>query len=349
MYLRSFVSALLLAMGSLLVWGQPESGRITVTFRDIPLGEAISAVESAGRYTFLYDAAGLDLSVKVSLAAENMPLMEALDTMLSPVSVGYEINGRQIVLYPDVVDGGYRVITGTVLDTGGQPIPGVAVMTSRAGHGVSAGTDGKFSIRTGPDEQSLTFSCLGYVEKTVTLSGKRDHITVYLSEDAISLDATVVVGYGTQKKVNLTGAISVVESDELKDRISPTLSHMLQGTVPGLNISTSSGRPGNGASINIRGVNSINGGSPLVLVDGVEGDLDQVNPNDVESISVVKDASSAAIYGARASFGVVLVTTKSGEGSDGRPTVKYSGRFGWTEPTMSTDFETRGYYSVYLI
>ena len=349
MYLRSFVSALLLAIGSVLVWGQPDSDRITVAFRDIPLGEAISAIESASRYTFLYDAAGLDLSVKVSLAADNMPLREALDTMLSPVSAGYEINGRQIVLYPASADGdGYRVVTGTVLDTGGQPIPGVAVLTGKAGHGVSADADGRFSIRLGPDEHSFTFSCLGYVDKTVQLSGRKDHITVYLSEDAISLDATVVVGYGTQKKVNLTGAISTVESEELKDRISPTLSHMLQGTVPGLNISTSSGRPGNGASVNIRGINSINGGSPLVLVDGVEGSLDLVNPNDVESISVVKDASSAAIYGARASFGVVLVTTKSGAGSDGKPTVQYSGRFGWKEPTMSTDFETRGYYSVYL-
>ena len=351
MHLRSFVSAVLLVMGSLLAWGQTGTDRITVSFSSIPLSEAIDAVESASSYTFLYDAAGLDLSVKVSLSAENIPVQEALDRMLFPVSVGYEINGRQIALYPlnsDVDDGVYRVITGEVFDVNNEPIVGAAVFTNQASHGVTTDLDGKFSIRLSQEEHSLTFSCLGYVEKTVRLTGTKDNLTVWLSEDAISLDATVVVGYGTQKKVNLTGAISMVESADLQDRVAPTLSHMLQGNVPGLNVTTSSGRPGNGASINIRGINSINGGEPLVLVDGVEGDLDLVNPNDVESISVVKDASSAAIYGARASFGVILVTTKSGSDSEGKPTVKYSGRFGWTEPTTSTDFETRGYYSVYL-
>ena len=351
MRLKLYVSAVLLAMGSLLARGQSENDRITVSFRDIPLSEAISAVESASRYTFLYDAAGLDLSVKVSLSADNVPIQEALDRMLSPVSTGYEINGRQIALYPLNSGGGnngYRVIAGEVLDINNEPIVGAAVFTNLATHGVTTDLDGKFSIRLSPEEHTLTFSCLGYVGKTVQVSGRKDNLTIYLSEDAISLDATVVVGYGTQKKVNLTGAISTVESADLQDRVAPTLSHMLQGSVPGLNVTTSSGRPGNGASINIRGINSINGGSPLVLVDGVEGDLNTVNPNDVESISVIKDASSAAIYGARASFGVILVTTKSGAESDGRPTVKYSGRFGWTEPTTSTDFETRGYYSVYL-
>ncbi len=351
MRLRSFVSAVLLSIGSLLAWGQTENDRLTVSFREIPLSEAISAVESVSRYTFLYDAAGLDLSVKVSLSADDMPLRDALDKMLSPVSVGYEINGRQIALYPTGYDAdaaGYRVITGVVLDVNSQPIPGVAVFSGKDGHGVSVGVDGRFSIRLSPDEHVLTFSCLGYVDKTVQVSGRKDNLTVYLSEDAISLDATVVVGYGTQKKVNLTGAVSTIESESIQDRTATSLAHMLQGTIPGLNVTTSSGYPGSSASINIRGINSINGGSPLVLIDGVEGDLNIVNPSDVESISVVKDASSSAIYGARASFGVVMVTTKQGSREDGKPKVRYSGKFGWGSPTTSTDFETRGYYSVYL-
>ncbi len=352
MHLRSFVSAALLLTCSLLSRGQSGTDRVTVSFKDAPLSEALSAIESVSRYTFLYDAAELDLSAEVSLNAENMPVHEALNKMLSPISVAFEISDRQIALYPASGGGnteaGYRVIAGNVLDVNSEPIPGVAVMTGTKGDGVATDIEGRFTIRVSADEQTLIFSCLGYVGKTVRIAGHKDHLTVYLSEDAISLDATVVVGYGTQKKVNLTGAISTVESSDLQNRISPNLSHMLQGNVPGLNVSTSSGRPGNGASINIRGINSINGGEPLVLVDGVEGDLDLVNPNDVESISVVKDASSAAIYGARASFGVILVTTKSGAESDGKPVVQYSGRFGWTEPTTSTDFETRGYYSVYL-
>ena len=123
----------------------------------------------------------------------------------------------------------------------------------------------------------------------------------------------------------------------------------LQGSVAGLNITTSSGKPGSTPAINIRGVNSINSADPLVLIDGVVGDLNRVNPNDVESISVIKDASAAAVYGARAAFGVILVTTKNGSAQDGKATVRYSGRFGWEEATTSTDYENRGYWSVYTV
>lgn len=164
------------------------------------------------------------------------------------------------------------------------------------------------------------------------------------------LEETVVVGYGTQKKVNLTGAISVVDDKQLKDRSSHNLSTMLQGSVPGLNVSTSSGVPGSAATLNIRGIASISGSStsPLVLVDGVEGDLARVNPNDVESISVIKDISAAAVYGARAAFGVVLVTTKEGAKSDGKAKVRVSARWGWEEPTTSTDFISTGYWGTYI-
>ena len=124
---------------------------------------------------------------------------------------------------------------------------------------------------------------------------------------------------------------------------------MLQGSVAGLNITTSSGKPGSTPAINIRGVNSINSADPLVLIDGVVGDLNRVNPNDVESISVIKDASAAAVYGARAAFGVILVTTKNGSAQDGKATVRYSGRFGWEEATTSTDYENRGFWPVYTL
>ena len=163
------------------------------------------------------------------------------------------------------------------------------------------------------------------------------------------IDETVVVGYGTQKKVNLTGAITTVASKELENRTSHSLTNMLQGSVPGLNITTSSGTPGASGSINIRGVTSINDAEPIVVIDGAIGDLDRVNPNDVQSISVIKDAAAAAVYGARAAYGVILITTKSGSDKDGKAIVKYSGKFGWEEPTTSTDYETRGYWSVYTV
>ena len=242
-----------------------------------------------------------------------------------------------------------RTVQGTVLDSGQQPVVGAALLYDGGKTGVVTDLDGHFECQVDAGVP-VTFevTCLGYITKNVTVPDTQSQVTIYLAESAVDLEGTVVVGYGIQKKVNLTGAIGTVSSESIENRVAPTLTHMLQGAVPGLNISTSSGRPGNTADINIRGVNSINGGSPLILIDGAEGSLDRVNPNDVESISVIKDASAAAIYGARASFGVILVTTKAGKVQDGKATVHLSARLGWEEPTTSTDFETRGYYSVYL-
>ena len=237
------------------------------------------------------------------------------------------------------------VLHGVIKDSQGGGIPGAAVIPQGTTAGAVADLDGKFSVNVPAGTQSVEVSCLGYDSKTVFLSG-RDNITIVLEESMTSLDATVVVGYGTQKKSDLTGALSVVSSKELENRSAMDVGHMLQGVVPGLTVTSDTGRPGAGVDLNIRGVNSINGGSPLVLIDGVEGDLQRINSQDVESISVIKDAAAAAIYGARASYGVILVTTKSGGKSDGKPVLHYSGRAGFTAPTTRTDYETRGYYSV---
>ena len=235
-------------------------------------------------------------------------------------------------------------VRGTVVDSAG-PVIG-AVVSSGGVHAVTD-LDGTFSINV-PADAELEISALGYKTLRVRVDGRTD-ISVTLEEDSFMLEDAVAVGYGTQKKSNLTGAVSVVKSEVLQDRPALDVAHMLQGSVPGLNITSGSGRPGQAASLNIRGWNSINGGSPLVLIDGVEGDLQYVNPVDVDNISVIKDAAAAAIYGAKGSAGVILVTTKSGnKDKDGRAKVTYSGRFGVTAPTTSTDYETRGYDSVYL-
>lgn len=233
-------------------------------------------------------------------------------------------------------------VRGTVTDETG-PVIGAAVVY--AGTGTVTDSKGAFSILADPNG-NLEISCIGYKTEVVPIKG-RQLVSVLLAFDNTVLEDAVVVGYGTQKKANLTGAVSVVKADDLKDRAALDVGHMLQGSVPGLNVTAASGRPGQSVTLNIRGLNSINGGSPLVLIDGAEGDIQKINPSDVESISVIKDASAAAIYGARASFGVILVTTKNGAASDGKATVHYSGRFGFTSPTTSTDYETRGYWSVY--
>ena len=244
-----------------------------------------------------------------------------------------------------------RELSGVVLDATDFPLVGVAVIVDGTTNGVMTAEDGTFSLRVPAAEVVLNVSSLGYETKLVTVPSTQDNITIYLAEDNMMIDETVVVGYGTQKKVNLTGAVGVVDSKQLEDRTAHNLSAMLQGSVPGLNIATSSGNPGSTGTLNIRGIGSIGSGSdtaPLVLIDGVEGEIDRVNPADVESISVIKDASAAAVYGARGAFGVILITTKKGSDSDGKATVRYSGRFGWEEPTTSTDYETTGYWSAYI-
>jgi len=244
-----------------------------------------------------------------------------------------------------------RELSGVVLDATDFPLIGVAVIVDGTTNGVMTADDGTFTLTVPATEVILNVSSLGYETKLVTVPATQDKVTIYLAEDNMMIEETVVVGYGTQKKVNLTGAVGVVDSKQLEDRTSHNLSAMLQGSVPGLNISTSSGNPGSSGSLNIRGIGSIGSGAdttPLVLIDGVEGEIDRVNPADVESISVIKDASAAAVYGARGAFGVILITTKKGSDNEGKATVRYSGRFGWEEPTTSTDYETTGYWSAFI-
>ncbi len=242
-----------------------------------------------------------------------------------------------------------REVTGKVLDAAQQPLIGVAVLVDGTNNGTMTSENGTFSLMVPAGSVTLEVSSLGYTTRKVSVPATQSSITVTLEEDNMMLDETVVVGYGTQKKVNLTGAISVVGDKELKDRSSHNLVTMLQGSVPGLNITTQSGNPGSTGKLNIRGFTSINEANPIVMIDGALGDLEDVNPNDVESISVIKDAAAAAVYGARAAYGVILVTTKNGSSEDGKATIRYNGRWGWEEPTTSTDYENRGYWSVYTL
>lgn len=242
-----------------------------------------------------------------------------------------------------------RQVTGTITDQAGEPLVGASVLLEGSRTGCMADIDGKFSLQVPEGNASLKVALIGYQTKVVKVAKGTNHVDIVMKEDAQTLEETVVVGYGTQKKVNLTGAVASIDGKSFEDRPAPTISNMLQGTVAGLNVTTSSGVPGESATLNIRGQASINGGSPLVLVDGSIGSIDNVNPNDVASISVIKDASAAAIYGARAAFGVILVTTKNGEDKEGKATVRYNGRFGWEEPTTSTEYENTGFWSVYLV
>ncbi len=238
-------------------------------------------------------------------------------------------------------------LRGVVTDTDGEPLIGASVQVAGTSQYALTDNDGAFSIGNVRFPAQVTVSFMGMADKVLNLTGTEPMpLAVVLESDNV-LEELVVVGYGTQKRLNLTGAVSVIDGKELNARPVTNTAMALQGADPSLVLTTSSGSiDGTNYSVNIRGKLSINSGSPLILVDGIESSLTLVNPNDIESISVLKDASACAIYGAKASAGVILITTKSG--NEGKAKVTYNGRFSISNNTTSTDFITSGYDYVSL-
>lgn len=224
-----------------------------------------------------------------------------------------------------------RPVGGRVLDETGEPLPGVNILVKGTNLVAISDLDGKFQFSSVADDGVLIFSFIGFESKEVSILNK-ETIEVVLGEDMADLDEVVVVGFGEQKKANLTGSVATVDSKALENRPVTNVMNALQGTAPGLTVTRSSGQPGQeGYNLNIRGITSVNGSNqPLVIVDGVEGDLNLLNPNDIESISVLKDAAAASIFGAKAADGVILVTTK--KGTAGKTEVTYSGMYTFNKP-----------------
>lgn len=327
---------------------------VTLDMRDATVLEVLKKIEQVTDYAFFYNNADFDTDRKVSVKVETQPV----ETVIEKILPGFRcrIENKKIILVkddgPQVADvhvpAGYE-IKGTIRDSDGEPLVGASAMIRYNGklYGGTADLDGNFSISLPgkpKPESSIMFSSIGFTDTSEPV-GNRSRFDIVLKDDSELLEESVVVGYGVQKKVNLTGAVAAISEDALKDRPVANVGQALQGMIPNLNITQSSGgRPGSGSTYNIRGNTSPNGGEPLILVDGVETYLDRINANDIESISVLKDAASAAIYGARGAFGVILVTTKGGKFNTA-PKVTADVRFSISANTVSTDFETRGYYS----
>ncbi|MDR0845120.1 MAG: TonB-dependent receptor [Tannerella sp.] len=231
-------------------------------------------------------------------------------------------------------------VTGVVTDTRGESVIGVNVVEKGTANGIVTDMDGKFSLNV-PSNATLVISYIGFSTQEVAVNN-RTALTIVLAENSQALEEVVVVGYGTQKKVNLTGAVDQVSSEVFEKRPINNITQGLVGAIPNLNIKLLDGKPTQSPSYNIRGTTSIGqGGNALVLIDGVEGDPRMLNPNDIESVSVLKDAASASIYGARAAFGVVLITTKSA--SQGKTTITYTANFSSKSPTTIPDHITDSY------
>lgn len=232
-------------------------------------------------------------------------------------------------------------VTGTVLDTNGEPLIGVTVMVSGTSNGTATDLDGNYELKNVPSKGKLVFSYIGYAQQTVDVKG-RTKIDVKMSEDSQSLDELVVVGYGTIKKSDLTGSVSTVDAGQITAKGTASVLEAMQGAVPGVSITKSTGRTNGGIAVEIRGKSSINSDTePLYVVDGIQtSDISFLNPQDIERIDVLKDASSTAIYGSRATAGVVMITTKSGANvSKGtKPSISYDGYYGISHITRMPQF-----------
>lgn len=219
-----------------------------------------------------------------------------------------------------------KKVTGTVVDETGLPVIGANVVQKGTTNGIITDIDGRFTLDI-PEDATLEISYIGYLTQSTPVANKSSFL-ITLREDTQKLDEVVVVGFGTQKKVNLTGAVVAVSGEQLSGLPATNVANMLQGKLPGVSITAETGQPGReGTSIRIRGVGTMNNSDPMILVDGLESKMDDVNPNDVENISVLKDAAAASIYGTRAANGVILITTKRGK--TGKPVLSYNGYVGW--------------------
>ncbi|WP_010419764.1 TonB-dependent receptor [Anaerophaga thermohalophila] len=292
--------------------------KLTIDLENVKAERVLDEIENQSRFYFLYNEKLVDINFNASVKFTDENIFKVLDYLFAGRDITYKVVDNQIILSggkasSEVFQQSGKTVTGKVTDQQGEPIPGVTVFVKGTTQGTITDMDGNFSLSVPEDANVLVFSFVGMQTQEVPIE-ERTTFSVVMQEAVIGLDEVVAVGYGVQKKVNLTGAISSVTFDEEVDnRPITNASQALSGKVTGVWVSQNSGKPGSdGAQLRVRGWGTLNNANPLVIIDGIEGSFDQINPNDIESIAVLKDAASAAIYGSKAANGVVLITTKMG-------------------------------------
>ncbi len=318
----------LLALGSLAIQAQT----VTKEFKSTPLRSVLEEVEKQTGFSIVYDNDDLDSSRKVTRSFEEASIQEVLSAVL-PDNLEFHLQNKMIIISQKNTIGQQqtKTVSGRVIDAQGEPVIGANVVVKGTTNGVITDMEGRYKLDNVPADAVIIVSYIGY--EPVELDANSSSLAqVTLKEDTELLDEVVVIGYGTQRKTNLSGAVSKLNSESLDAKPVTNVVQALQGEIPGMIIQRSSGQPGaEEFNLNVRGASSTNGGnSPLVLIDGIQGDINMVNPQDIENISVLKDAA-ASIYGARAAGGVVLITTKKGK--DGTPKITYSGNVAFTRAT----------------
>lgn len=311
----------------------------------VSVGQLINQIEKQTDYLVVFRNREVDTERTIANNKKSGKIISYLDDAFKDTDITYEFDNKYILLLKTnkmdkptpITHQSSKNITGIVTDANGDAVIGANVSVKGTTTGTITDMDGKFSLDI-PNNTTLLISYIGYIPQEVRI-GNQSTVKISLKEDTQAIDEVVVVGFGTQKKINLTGSIGTVKTEEvLKSRPVTNVQELLAGTVPGLVISKGSGAAGSGANINIRGTSTIgNSSGVLILIDGIPGNIYTLNPNDIESISVLKDAASASIYGSRAANGVMLITTKTAKASE-RPVVEFSTNIGIQSPQFKLDF-----------
>lgn len=307
-------------------------GKVSLDINNVSVKEFFSAIEKQTPYHFSYRDIEIQDKKAVTISSKDEEIKKLLVRELSQRNLTYRVSGNKIIVTPLKQENEKKItVKGTVKDTNGETLVGVTIrLQSDKTVGTISDFEGNFMISDVSKGDKLLVSYVGYQDQTI-LAQDNILVNVVLKEDTQTLEEVVVVGYGTQKKINLTGAVESVTSETLENRPIKSATDALQGAVSGLTVTSGTGQPGEFSSFKIRGNTSVNSAGALVIIDGLPGDINLVNPQDIESISVLKDAASAAIYGARAAEGVVLVTTRAGKSE--KVKVEYSGNFSFNKPT----------------
>lgn len=327
----------------LFLWGtsivsiaqEVKKNTVTINVKNESVEKVLKRINKETSLNFFYDPAILSKASSVTLNVKDMPLQEVLN-MLSvqtglnfqrinnTISVNWETNSKQPIQSPK------EKITGTIKDNNGDPVIGASIQIKNTGIGTITDYNGQFSLSNVPENGILIISYIGYDTEEIPVN-KKKNLQIVMKENTKQLEEIVVVAYGTAKKSSFTGSAEVVKQDRIEKRVVADVSKALEGTVAGVQSTSGSGQPGSGASMVIRGFGSISASNtPLYVVDGVpfDGALNTINPNDIESVTVLKDASAGALYGSRGANGVVMITTKRGERDDNQISINLKANWG---------------------
>lgn len=308
-----------------------QSVKFTAKFEGSTLAEVFEMLEKQSNIGFLVPGDLLKDQTKISLSFKEAAVEDVLHRILDPRGYEFEFVGKNVVITQKAGQAAVaqqRVVKGQVTNSMGEPIPGVTIVVKGTNQGTISDAEGHFTLTNVTAETTLIFSFVGMRSQEIIVGGETT-LDVVMEEEAIGIEEVVAVGYGTQKKVNLTGAVAVASKEIFENKSVPNAIAAIQGTLPGVTVTKSSGKPGSeNYNLQIRGASSINSVGVLVIIDGVTGNLSDINPNDIESMSVLKDAAAAAIYGSNAAGGVILITTKKGQA--GKTVIEYKGMYGIT-------------------